>query len=548
MDIRHSRRACEASLTEFIRQAWHLVEQGAPYVHGWHIDAMAEHLEAVGEGEITRLLINIPPGMMKSLLVSVFWPSWLWTKNPSLRFLCASHSQDLAIRDSAKMRRLIQSEWYLRRWPNVKLTGDQNAKTKFETVQGGFRQAIAAGSITGARADHVIIDDPHSVESAASEAMRATTAEWFLEAVPTRLNNPISSSIVVIMQRLHEEDVSGLIVDKQLGYEHLMLPMEFDSARKCETSIGFSDPRTEEGELLFPERFPRDVVERDKRVMGPYASAGQFDQRPTPRGGGIIKREWWGLWDDDEAVSQGVNSGASYPAFDFVLASVDTAYSEKQEADFSALTVWGVWSRGGSVAKTILNHKGTRTELISDQDALPCAMLMYAWQKKLPIHGPDVLRLNGEDEATYRKRAQQSWGLCEWIADSCRRYRVDKLLIEAKASGISVAQEIKRLYRTEDWGVELINPGSLDKVSRVYAVQPIFSNNQVFAPERSWSDAVITQFESFPKGKHDDMVDAAVQGLKWMRERGLLSRSEDIAATIAEKTTYRRPVRPVYEV
>ena len=202
---------------------------------------------------------------------------------------------------------------------------------------------VAAGSITGSRGDIVIIDDPHSVEGASSEAMRATTTEWFLEAVPTRLNNPDRSAIVVIMQRLNEGDVSGVILDKNLGYEHLCLPMEFEADRRCETSIGFEDPREEEGELLFPERFPREVVERDKKVMGPYATAGQFQQRPSPRGGGIIQRSWWQLYDDEEAAAQGLNSGNAYPDMDYIIASLDTAYTEKQENDASYLTVWGVW-------------------------------------------------------------------------------------------------------------------------------------------------------------------------------------------------------------
>ena len=274
------------------------------------MQAICDHLEAVYNGEINRLLINVPPGFSKSLLTSVFFPSFCWANDPHLRFLCASHSQNLAIRDSTKMRRLIQSDWYQERWgKEVVLTGDQNAKTKFENTKAGFREAVAAGSITGSRGDIVIIDDPHSVESASSEAMRATTAEWFLEAVPTRLNNPAESSIIVIMQRLHEEDVSGIILDKQLGYEHLMLPMRYEPDRKCYTSIGFEDPREDEGELLFPERFPAEVVERDERVMGPYATAGQFQQRPTVRGGAIIRRQDWMLWDEAEAKAHGVKDG-----------------------------------------------------------------------------------------------------------------------------------------------------------------------------------------------------------------------------------------------
>lgn len=287
---------CEESLAGFIRRAWHVIEPGQPYVHGWHIDAISAHLEAITAGEISRLLINVPPGTMKSLATSVFWPAWEWgPKNrPSTRYVAASHAQKLAIRDNLRTRRLVASEWYQSLWGDrVTLTRDQNVKEKFENEATGIREAVAAGSITGARGDRVIIDDPLSVEDAGSEAVRNSVNEWFLEAVPTRLNNPDRSAIIVIMQRLHENDISGLIMARDLGYEHLMLPMEFEPERKCVTGIGFSDPRHEDGELLFEARFPRSVVERDKKVMGSYATAGQFQQRPVPREGGMFKRSWF---------------------------------------------------------------------------------------------------------------------------------------------------------------------------------------------------------------------------------------------------------------
>ncbi len=287
---------CEDSLAGFIRRAWHVIEPGQTYVHGWHIDAIAEHLEAITAGQITRLLINIPPGTMKSLCVGVFWPAWEWGPKgkSSTRVLATSHSLPLAVRDNLKARRLIQSEWFQSLWGDkVTLTGDQNAKTKFENTATGFRDAMAFKSLTGSRGDRVIIDDPLSVNSAGSEAEREGVNQDFLEAVPTRLNNPDRSAIVVVMQRLHERDVSGVILSKNLGYEHLMLPMEFEPERRCRTSIGFADPRTTDGDLLFPARFPREVVERDKIPMGSYAVAGQFQQRPVPREGGLFKREWF---------------------------------------------------------------------------------------------------------------------------------------------------------------------------------------------------------------------------------------------------------------
>lgn len=295
----------EESLAGFVKCAWNVLEPGNPYVHGWHIDAMCEHLEAVTAGQINRLYIAVPPGCMKSLTVSTFWPAWEWGPHntPSMRIVATSHQDRLAVRDNLRTRRLIQSPWYQSIWGDrVILTGDQNAKTKFENTATGFREAMPFTSLTGSRGDRVIIDDPMSVDDAASEAKRGAITQTFLEAVPTRLNNPKTSAIVIIMQRLHERDVVGVIEAKELGYESLVLPMEFEPELRCTTTLGFRDPRQADGELLFPDRFPRDVVERDKKVMGSFAVAGQFQQRPAPREGGLFKRAWF------EVVSSAPNA------------------------------------------------------------------------------------------------------------------------------------------------------------------------------------------------------------------------------------------------
>jgi len=289
-DAERIRANCQ-SLTGFVREAWHVVEPSADYVHGWHIDAICRHLEAVSSGEITRLLINVPPGTMKSLLCGVFWPAWEWGPKgkPQLRYLGASYSEHYAKRDNRRMRDLVASEWYQALWGDrVKLT--RTSEMAFANTRTGFRQGVPFSRLTGGRGDRVIIDDPHSVDGAESEAERLSTVRTFRESVPTRLNDPQRSAIVVVMQRLHEADVSGTILALGLGYEHLMLPMEFEPERGCRTSIGFIDPRTEEGELLFPQRFPRVVVERDKIPLGSYAVAGQFQQRPSPRSGGLFQR------------------------------------------------------------------------------------------------------------------------------------------------------------------------------------------------------------------------------------------------------------------
>ncbi len=289
-DAERIRTNCQ-SLTGFVREAWHVVEPSVDYVHGWHIDAICQHLEAVTAGDITRLLINVPPGTMKSLLCGVFWPAWEWGPKgkPQLRYLGASYSEHYAKRDNRRMRDLVASEWYQALWGDqVKLT--RTGEMAFANTRTGSRQGVPFSRLTGGRGDRVIIDDPHSVDGAESEAERLTTVRTFRESVPTRLNDPQRSAIVVVMQRLHEADVSGTILALRLGYEHLMLPMEFEPERRCRTSIGFVDPRTEEGELLFPQRFPLAVVERDKIPLGSYAVAGQFQQRPAPRSGGLFQR------------------------------------------------------------------------------------------------------------------------------------------------------------------------------------------------------------------------------------------------------------------
>ena len=319
---------------------------------------------------------------MKSLIVNIFWPAWEWGPRnmPHLRYICAAHKvENLSARDSRRMRLLITSDWYQERWGNrVSLAKDQNEKINFSNTAQGFRIATAITSLTGLRGDRVIIDDPHSVDSAGSETQRQAEVTTFLEAIPTRLNNPEKSAIVVIMQRLHEDDVSGVIMEKDLGYDHIMLPMRFDPGRACTTMLGWEDPRTEEGELIFPERFPESVVARDENALGPYASASQFQQSPEPRGGGIIKRDWWQKWEQDR-----------YPQFDYVIAALDTAYTTKSENDPSAMTVWGIWSGGDNTA--VANRAYTadgEMAILNRQykESRPKCMLMYAWADRLELH------------------------------------------------------------------------------------------------------------------------------------------------------------------
>lgn len=296
------REICARSLREFVRRGWHVLEPGMPLEWGWALDALCEHLEAVSSGEIKRLIINVPPGTMKSLSTCVFFPAWEWgpAKKPHLRHATFAYAADLAARDNRRCRNLIRSEWYQRRWGDVfSLAKDQNEKVNFENDAFGFRQAAGIGSGgTGKRADRLIIDDPISVKDGDSQAALIEAQRWVDETMPTRLISPKDSAIIFIMQRVHEADPTGHIIARDMGWDHLMLPMEFEPERRCRTSIGFEDPRTQDGELLFEARFPREVVDRDKRMMGSYAVASQFQQRPAPRGGGLLQVDKLHVVDD----------------------------------------------------------------------------------------------------------------------------------------------------------------------------------------------------------------------------------------------------------
>jgi hypothetical protein len=233
---------------------------------------------------------------MKSLLVSVFWPAWEWIRWPERRWLFSSYAASLSIRDSLKCRRLIESPWYQRLWgERFALTGDQNTKGRFDNDRSGYRLATSVGgAATGEGGDRLVCDDPHNVQEAESDSIRKGTIDWFDVVMSTRVNDPKTAAKVVVMQRCHQQDLSGHLLE-QGGFEHLCLPAEYEGP-KCITSIGWSEPREQVGELLWPEQFGPAEIADWKLRMGSYAAAGQLQQRPSPAGGGIIKRHWFRLW------------------------------------------------------------------------------------------------------------------------------------------------------------------------------------------------------------------------------------------------------------
>jgi hypothetical protein len=271
-------------LHEFVVQAWPVLEPDTTFVDGIHVQAICDHLQAITEGRIRNLIINVPPGHAKSLLTAVFWPAWVWTSYPETRWLFSSYREPLATRDSVKCRRLIESEWYQERWGSqYQLSGDQNQKNRFENTATGYRIVVPMSAGTGERGDYVVVDDPHSVDQAESEGERRRVIEWWNGSMSTRLNDFATGHQIVIQQRLHEADLTGDLLQRG-GYELLCLPAEFEPERKCCTSIGWSDPRREVGELLWPQKVTAEDLASLKVTLGSYRYAGQYQQRPAGRG------------------------------------------------------------------------------------------------------------------------------------------------------------------------------------------------------------------------------------------------------------------------
>lgn len=290
------RERCK-SFAGFVKEAWHILEPHQVLVWGLAQDAICMHLQAITDGTFlrmglrNRLLMNVPPGSMKSLLTSVFWLAWEWgpLDMTSNRAVMTSYGPGPIERDNLKFQQLVTSDWFQGLWPTQFV---KRAAGDIVIVGTGSRQSAPVGSVTSLRGDRVVYDDPHSTTDVESEKIRGDTVRQFREGITDRLNNIDTSAIVVIMQRLNANDVSGMIEREMPDYIHLMLPMEFEPDRRCKTPI-FTDPRAQEGELLDAKRFPPEALAVLKRDKGSFGWAGQYQQRPSPREGNLFKRAWF---------------------------------------------------------------------------------------------------------------------------------------------------------------------------------------------------------------------------------------------------------------
>lgn len=499
-------RAAERSLMEFARQAWPIIEPGTEFQDGWHLRAIADHLEALSDGEIENLVINIPPGCCKSILVSVLWPAWEWAKRPDLRYLGASYGADLAIRDAQKCRDIILSDWYQERWPAVQVRKGADQKTKYELTSGGWRMATSVGGrATGEHPDRKIVDDPTNAAQAASDAERTTANLWFDRTLSTR-GKSRGARTVVVMQRLHEDDLTGHIVAGEYGYEHLCLPMKYESARRLKaTSIGWEDPRSHEGSLLWPEMFDQKSVEDLERLLGSYGAAGQLQQRPAPEGGGILKVNHFQLWP----------RGTELPVFDYVVQSYDTAFEEKESNDPSACSVWGTFE-----------WKGRR-----------CAMLLDAWADQLAY--PKL-----------RAKVVEEWHSLYGKTEQRKGRKADCVLVEKKASGQSLLQDLRAANIP---ATPYLPVGG--KVPRAHQAAPILELDCLYIPESaknpgefvSWAKSFVEQCESFPNAEHDDYVDTFTQAMIYLRDSGWFDLDTAPEDTVDEVEYRRKRGNPYLE-
>lgn len=528
----------ERSLFEFLRQAWPHFESAA-FVPGWHLQAIAEHLEAINYGQIRRLIINIPPRFCKTNLVAVAWPTWTWAHEADIdfpligahvRFLCASYGATKAQTDGVTARRLIASNWYQRNWGHlVAITKDRDNQEQYDTTAGGSRISTGIPESLGKGGAIRIIDDPHKTDEVESDRVREGVIRAYDEIWRTRANDPGSGAEVVIMQRQAENDLSGHLLEEN-DVVHLCLPLEYDIQRHCATPIGFSDPRKEDGELLWPQRFDQKWVEVQKKAVGDYAWAAQYLQSPQPRGGGLIKRDWWKLWEDqkrDECPHCGLplrgnafdiqhcvcgwkGRAQSFPPFEQIVATVDTAITLREESDYSACCIWGIWRDSVEFS--------ARFPSIATFVGVPRIMLVYAWRDRLTLRD-----------------------LANRLAQNAVKFKIDRIRIENTTLGVPAAQELRSLLAGETvCAVDLETlPRGVDKFARLQSVQYLFQDGVVYAPDRQWAQMVIDEVAMFPRGAHDDLVDCTSAALRWFRDSGALLRKDEHEAERASLLAHK---------
>jgi len=465
-----ARRWATEKLEDFVRLAWPVLNPGTPLIWNWHMSAICEHLEAATRGDIKRLVINVPPGHSKTTIVSVCWPTWVWLSNPQTRWIFGAYDLDLSVRDSVNRRTLIESPFYqgvMR--PAWAIEKGERHKKRFVNDARGSMRAVSVGSgVLGDHADFLVVDDPIKREDLHGPKLKGHV-EWFQQTLSTRVRDISKACFVVIMQRLHELDLSGVLL-KAGRYEHVCLPAEYEPKLHSRTSVGWEDPRTVPGELLFPERFPAEALAEKRTQLGEAQYAAQYGQTPTAGDGNVFRRGWWRRW-------------RALPAQGTWLGSVDATFKDSDTSDF---VVFQVWFKSGANAY-LVDQVRARMSFTESKHAL----------RDFAARWPLVAR---------------------W-------------LIEAKANGEALMSELKDIipgliptYPERIGG----------KVARAAACAPWVEAGNVYVPAPdaqrplglapgaawevpAWVSEYVEEHAAFPRAANDDQVDGTSQALNDMR-------------------------------
>lgn len=458
---------------EFVRDAWPLVEPARPFHDNWCIGAVCEHLQAVTDGQIKKLIINIPPGMAKSTLVSVMWGPYEWTLRPWLRWMFASHRMQLAFRDANRRRLIISSMWYREHFGHVYNMSGENLKYITNSEQGSmFSSSVDSQDVLGFRAHRLCLDDPHDPQGAISEVQRATTTEWLNLTWPTRKDDTPHSAEVLVMQRLHELDATGLYL-KQGGWIHLKVPMKYKGK-----TFSNRDPRRRIGELIDEQIQSREYVEDKERRLGPWGEAAQYDQEPAPLGGGLIKASWLHRWKPSDRQPGYISIMNDLYHFDiwkaFRFCTVDLAMTEKtigaKKLNNPDYTVMGAFACFMSTQGPALVLLDLIRERMEGPDTLPKLQSFHAHWKFGVIGVEDI--------------SEKMW------YQQARRARLP-------VREISTSKSDDVLYTIDK-----------DKVSRAMAATPLMASGRFHIPEYApWLADFIAELTGFPNAPHDDCVD-----------------------------------------
>jgi len=510
-------------LSSFIAKTFSTIDTGNKYLHNWHIDLIAEYLTECYKGNIKRLIINIPPRSLKSISVSVAFPAWILGHNPSERVIVASYSELLSLKHSTDCRLVVTSPWYKNAFPEFAISAKQNEKQKFATTKNGYRFATSVGgTLTGEGGNILIVDDPHNPQQIMSEKYRTKTIEWFKNTFSSRLNDKKKGVIIIVMQRLHENDLTGYLLKNSDEWHHLNLPA---IATKNENiSIGNFSATRKKGELLHSKREGESEIERAKSELGSFAFSAQYQQNPVIKTGGMIKPQWFKrhnlvfsynktpqrVWGDISGykeechpalVAGSVSKNSCHPELDSGSKASQTTTTKNPP------TPLGGGARGGG--------KSTTATFTSITLSFDTSIKVGA------KNDPTVCSVWGEIENNYYLlEIYREWleypDLKKHATELVKTWKADTILIEDKASGQSLIQDLKREIKEPIIAIKVTK----DKITRLASVSALIEAGRVFLPtEAQWLADFEQEVYLFPNGEHDDQVDSMSQFLYWIKTK-----------------------------